>query len=48
MINELSKIKVGLADVEKFNRALKGNLKNLNSPQIIEMQDKKTVNASTE
>ena len=34
LMKELTKIKVGFADVEEFNLGLRGNLKNLNSENI--------------
>ena len=43
LMRELIEIKVGFADKEEFNLGLKGNLKNLNSEKISEMQDKKVV-----
>ena len=48
LMSELIQIKVGFAYVEEFNLGLKGNLKNLNSENISEMQDKKVVKAAME
>ena len=48
LMRELIQIKVGFADIEEFNLGLKGNLKNLNSEKISDMQDKKVVKAAME
>ena len=47
MMSELIRIKVGFADIEEFNLGLKGNLKNLTSTKISEMQDKKIVKVAS-
>ena len=48
MMSEPIRIKVGFADIEEFNLGLKGNLKNLNSSKISEMQDRKIVKVAME
>ena len=46
LMSELVKLNVGLADVEEFNLNLKGNLKNLPSDKVSEMQNTKLVKAT--
>ena len=48
LMRKLIQIKVGFADIEELNLGLKGNLKNLNSEKISDMQEKKVVKAAME
>ena len=48
LMKELTKIKVGFADVEEFNLGLRGNLKNLNSENIDGVKDNKVVKVAME